>query len=246
MRQIALIILLAQIGSFVPAANATLGLVDQIFTRIGASDDLTSGRSTFMVEMTETANILKNATQNSFVLLDEIGRGTSTFDGLALAWAIAKHLALEKQCFTLFATHYFELSKLPEIIPTIANFHLDAVEYKENLVFLHKVKQGPAEKSFGLQVAKLAGVPNVVIAAANKKLLELERANTTKQTNSSITTHDTNYQKLPFNIQKLLAAMANVQPDSLAPKEALEMLYQLKEILEGVDADVLNVANEYI
>lgn len=232
MRQNALIILLAQIGSFVPAETASIGIVDQIFTRIGAADDLTSGRSTFMVEMTETANILKNATPNSFVLLDEIGRGTSTFDGLALAWAIANYLALQCQCFTLFATHYFELSKLPDTLPMTTNVHLDAVEYKENLVFLYKVKPGPAEKSFGLQVAKLAGVPNTVIKAANEKLLELEQTNNTLRPIPNTYTKSTNASNLPANVQALMHKISTLNPDTMSPKKALEYIYQLKELLE--------------
>lgn len=230
MRQTALIILLAQIGCFVPATQATIGLVDQIFTRIGAADDLTSGHSTFMVEMTETANILTNATKNSFVLLDEVGRGTSTFDGLALAWSIAKYIALEKQCLTLFATHYFELSKLPEIIPTVVNYHLDAIEYNENLVFLHKVKPGPAEKSFGLQVAKLAGIPAPVIAAAKKKLNALEQIDNTTEHLKKEKIINKNC-SLPTSIQELINTITNINPDNLSPKEALALIYQLREIV---------------
>lgn len=176
MRQLALIIIMAHIGSFVPATEALIGPVDQIFTRIGAADDLAGGRSTFMVEMTEAANILHYATENSLVLIDEIGRGTSTFDGLALAWSIAKRLALHNKCYTLFATHYFELSKLPDQIQTADNLHFAAVEQGDELVFLHQVQPGPAEKSFGLQVAKLAGIPVDVITAAKHKLLELEES----------------------------------------------------------------------
>lgn len=174
MRQLAHIIILAHIGSFVPASAAKIGPVDQIFTRIGAADDLAGGRSTFMVEMHEAANILHNATKESVVLIDEIGRGTSTFDGLALAWSIASQLALHNQAYTLFATHYFELSKLPEQITQADNLHFAAIEQDDKLVFLHKVQSGPTGKSFGLQVAKLAGIPNNVIQAAKQKLQELE------------------------------------------------------------------------
>jgi DNA mismatch repair protein MutS len=174
MRQTALIVLLAHMGSFVPAKKACIGNFDQIFTRIGAQDDLSGGRSTFMVEMTETANILENATKNSLVLLDEIGRGTSTFDGLSLAWAIAEHLANKTKACTLFATHYFEMTTLPKIISHIANVHLDAIEQDHHLTFLYKVCEGPANRSFGLQVAKLAGLPEVVLKKAREKLLELE------------------------------------------------------------------------
>lgn len=174
MRQVALITLMAHIGSFVPARAASLGPVDRIFTRIGASDDLAGGRSTFMVEMTETANILHNATAQSLVLMDEIGRGTSTFDGLALAWATAERLARDQRAYTLFATHYFEMTALPEQCPGASNVHLDAVEHGERIVFLHAVKPGPASQSYGLQVAALAGVPGPVLEAAREKLRALE------------------------------------------------------------------------
>ncbi|MGR9052729.1 MAG: DNA mismatch repair protein MutS, partial [Gammaproteobacteria bacterium] len=174
MRQTALIVLMAHIGSFVPAKAATLGPIDRIFTRIGASDDLAGGRSTFMVEMSETANILHNATDRSLILMDEIGRGTSTFDGLSLAWACADHLAKETQAFTLFATHYFELTTLSDEQRSIHNVHLDAMEHGDKIVFLHAVKDGPASQSYGLQVASLAGVPAQVVDKARAKLQHLE------------------------------------------------------------------------
>jgi len=174
MRQTALIVLLAHIGCFVPATEAKIGLFDKIFTRIGAQDDLSSGRSTFMVEMTETSNILRYATPQSLVLMDEIGRGTSTFDGLSLAWAIALHLATEIKAYTLFSTHYFEMVQLPSLFPEIVNVHLDAVEYGDTLVFLYNVQEGAANRSYGIQVAKLAGVPDSVLKRAKEKLLELE------------------------------------------------------------------------
>ena len=177
MRQAALIVLMAQIGSFVPAASAKIGLVDRIFTRIGSSDDLAGGRSTFMVEMMETANILHNATDRSLVLMDEIGRGTSTFDGLSLAWACGLHLAQEVKAFTLFATHYFELTALPETADNTVNVHLDATEHNDNIVFLHSIQEGPASQSYGLQVAKLAGVPRDVIDLAKQQLQQLEAKN---------------------------------------------------------------------
>ena len=177
MRQNSLIIILAYIGSFVPARSAKLGLIDKIFTRIGAADDLASGRSTFMVEMCETANILHNATENSFVLMDEVGRGTGTFDGLSLAWASAKFLIEKINSYTLFATHYFELCKLADSIAQVTNLHLDAIEDGEKLVFLHKVKPGSATKSYGLQVAKLAGIPLEVLTLAKAKLTSLETIN---------------------------------------------------------------------
>lgn len=176
MRQIALIVLLAHVGSFVPANSATIGEFDKIFTRMGAQDDLSGGRSTFMVEMTETANILHHATHKSLILMDEIGRGTSTFDGLSLAWAIAEHIAKHTHAFTLFATHYFELTELPKIIPQSANIHLNAIEYENTLVFLYAVQEGPANQSYGIQVAKLAGIPETVIQTAKQKLSELETA----------------------------------------------------------------------
>src|SRR5699024_4344512 len=174
MRQVALITLMAHIGCGVPATSATLGPIDRIFTRIGSSDDLAGGRSTFMVEMAETANILNHATAQSLVLLDEIGRGTSTFDGLSLAWAAAHYLATEIKAYTLFATHYFELTQLAQELKGVRNAHLSAAEHEQRIVFLHKVQDGPASRSYGLQVASLAGVPASVIAQAENKLLALE------------------------------------------------------------------------
>ena len=174
MRQIALITLLAYTGSFVPAKEAVIGNIDRIFTRIGSADDLAGGRSTFMVEMTETANILHHASEQSLVLMDEIGRGTSTFDGLSLAFACAETLANEIRAFTLFATHYFELTQLPDQCKTVKNIHVDAVEEEDHIVFLHAVKTGAASKSYGLQVAKLAGIGDAVIQKAKQKLQELE------------------------------------------------------------------------
>jgi DNA mismatch repair protein MutS len=174
MRQTALIVLLAHLGSHVPATSATIGPVDRIFTRIGASDELTSGRSTFMVEMTETADILNNATHRSLVLMDEIGRGTSTFDGLALAWACAEALVQRITAFTLFATHYFELTRLADEEPAAANVHLKAVEHEGHLAFLHTVHEGPASRSYGIQVARLAGIPPAVVEAARGHLAALE------------------------------------------------------------------------
>ncbi|MFO7859095.1 MAG: DNA mismatch repair protein MutS, partial [Ectothiorhodospiraceae bacterium] len=224
MRQVALITLLAHAGSFVPAAAAELGPIDRIFTRIGASDDLASGRSTFMVEMSETANILNNATADSLVLLDEIGRGTSTFDGLSLAWAAATWLADRLRAFTLFATHYFEMTTLPELCPTARNVHLEAVEHGEQIVFLHSVREGPASQSYGLQVAALAGVPRAVIEAARDKLDALER--------------ETRRRSEPADQLTLFPAepetsdaekrLQEINPDDLSPRQALERLYELK------------------
>lgn len=225
MRQVALIVLLAHIGSFVPADAATIGPIDQIFTRIGASDDLASGRSTFMVEMTETANILNNATEQSLVLMDEIGRGTSTFDGLSLAWASASDLARRVNSYCLFATHYFELTQLAEDLSGVANYHLDAVEHGEQIVFLHHVIPGPANQSYGLQVAALAGVPNGVIQQAKIKLTQLEQHSVHPAQKQKINSPHTSEKVHP-----LVEALKVVDPDELTPKEALELLYILKEL----------------
>ncbi|GAB4353879.1 MAG: DNA mismatch repair protein MutS [Gammaproteobacteria bacterium] len=230
MRQTALIVLLAHVGSYVPAKSARLGPVDRIFTRIGASDDLASGHSTFMVEMTETANILHNATPQSLVLMDEIGRGTSTFDGLALAWACARHLARHVGCYTLFATHYFELTSLAEEIDAIANVHLDAVEHDNRIVFLHSVEEGPADRSYGLHVAALAGVPAAVIEPATRYLRELEaRAEQTVRTPPSEPQLPLFPSTAPSEVEKLLQ---EISPDDLTPREALQWLYRLKERLQ--------------
>ena len=226
MRQTALIALLAHMGSFVPAKRAEFGPLDRIFTRIGASDDLASGRSTFMVEMTETANILHNATENSLVLMDEIGRGTSTFDGQALAWACARQLAQTVRAFTLFATHYFELTHLPAELDSCRNVHLDAVEHNDSIVFMHHVKPGPASRSYGLQVAALAGVPRDMIALANSKLIQLEQG----KTDLASTTADKSTPP-PSSVEK---SLADIDPDNLSPKQALEYLYQLKKLLGKV------------
>ena len=228
MRQTALIVLMAHTGCFVPADSAEIGNIDRIFTRIGASDDLASGRSTFMVEMTETANILHNAIANSLVLLDEIGRGTSTYDGLSLAWACAEHLAVKTKALTLFATHYFELTTLIDELVGCINVHLDAVEHDDTLVFLHKVKTGTVNKSYGLQVATLAGVPREVVNRAKEKLLQLEL----EQADSAPTTSN----KPANNIEqiqetKLEKFIENIQPDELSPRDALDLIYQLKNLL---------------
>ena len=232
MRQTALIVLLAHIGCFVPADSATIGLVDRIFTRIGASDDLASGRSTFMVEMTETANILHNATDKSLVLLDEIGRGTSTYDGLSLAWACAEMLALQSKAFTLFATHYFELTLLAEQIETLANVHLDAMEHDDNIVFMHAVQEGAASKSFGLQVAQLAGVPKAVIKRAKQRLSELEQQQA--PTLLSVTPLENNsFEQLTLSPDEhpALTTLADTDVNDLSPRQALDLLFALKEQL---------------
>jgi DNA mismatch repair protein MutS len=230
MRQAALITLLAHAGSFVPAKSACIGPVDKIFTRMGSSDDLAGGRSTFMVEMTETANILHNATQHSLVLMDEVGRGTSTFDGLSLAWACAEYLAKEVKAFTLFATHYFEMTQLPEQLKNVANVHLTATEHEDHIVFLHHVQEGPASQSYGLQVAKLAGVPAGVIREAKDKLLQLEHSSVDlQQTTAKPPMQVDLFASGPSDVE---IALAKLDIDDLSPREALAELYRLKEKLK--------------
>ncbi len=229
MRQTALIVLLAHCGSFVPAASARIGTIDRIFTRIGASDDLAGGRSTFMVEMTETANILHNATAHSLVLLDEIGRGTSTFDGLALAWAVAKQLLEKNHSYTLFATHYFELTRIVEEFKQAANVHLDAVEHDKGIVFLHSVEEGPASQSYGLQVAQLAGIPKSVVTAAKRKLMQLEQQNLTSGPQVDMFAQVDNAPEMVAH--PVVRALETIEPDELTPKQALEALYSLKGLL---------------
>jgi len=241
MRQAALITLLAHIGSYVPARAATIGIVDRIFTRMGSSDDLAGGRSTFMVEMTETANILHNATERSLVLMDEVGRGTSTFDGLSLAWSCAEFLAREIRAFTLFATHYFELTTLPEQATGVDNVHLTAVEHNDHIVFMHEVQQGPASQSYGLQVAQLAGIPAQVIAQARDKLVLLEQDSRSSASQPlrnpapSSTSPEAPIQNDLFVTTRPSAAelqLRELQPDELTPRQALEALYTLKQLLE--------------
>ena len=235
MRQNALIVLLAHIGSFVPAARAVIGPIDRILTRIGAGDDLARGQSTFMVEMAETSYILHHATSESLVLMDEIGRGTSTYDGLALADACARHLASVNRSYTLFATHYFELTALAEPGSGIANVHLDAVEHHDKqhgdtLVFMHAVKDGPADRSFGLQVAALAGLPKVVVRQARARLAELEQqgrdAPSVPMTAQALDAPQQIGLFMPTSAA--LEALAALEPDELTPKQALEALYRLK------------------
>ena len=236
MRQTALIVLLARIGSPVPASRAVVGDIDRIFTRIGAADDLASGRSTFMVEMTETANILNNATDRSLVLMDEIGRGTSTFDGLSLAWACAEHLASRNRSLCLFATHYFELTALPEQLPGVHNVHIDAIKHGEKIVFLHAVKPGPASQSYGLEVARLAGVPKRVIERARRHLRRLEEQGAADSgpqlglfapegaSDASATEPDAPH--------PVLERLRDTDPDRLTPRQALDLLYELKETID--------------
>ena len=229
MRQVALIVLLAHVGSFVPARAARIGPIDQIFTRIGAADDLAAGRSTFMVEMTESANILHNATERSLVLMDEVGRGTSTFDGLALAWAIARHLIEHKRALSLFATHYFELTRLALDYREVANVHLDAVEHKDSIVFLHAVEEGPASQSYGLQVAALAGVPKPVIRQAKSYLQMLEDASLARGGQGDLFVNGSKSEPEPV-VDPLREALSQASPDELTPREALELLYRLKRL----------------
>ena len=228
MRQTALIVLLAHCGCFVPAISAKIGQIDRIFTRIGASDDLAGGRSTFMVEMTETANILNNATSQSLVLLDEIGRGTSTFDGLSLAWACAKQLLEKNRSYTLFATHYFELTRLVEEFKQVANVHLDAAEHENGIVFLHQVHEGAANQSYGLQVAQLAGIPKSVVAAAKRKLTQLEKQNIDAgpQVDMFVAPESP---EIPLHA--VVSELETLEPDELTPKQALEALYRLKTMI---------------
>jgi len=233
MRQVALIELMAHVGSFVPAKSARLGPIDQIFTRVGAADDLAGGRSTFMVEMTESANILHNATDRSLVLMDEVGRGTSTFDGLALAWAIARQLLERNKSLTLFATHYFEMTRLALEYKHAANVHLDAVEHKDTIVFLHALEEGPASQSYGLQVAQLAGVPKGVVRNARRYLQMLEEASLMQRGQSDLfasTPAQAGAQNEPPEPDALRDALAAANPDELSPREALELLYKLKRL----------------
>jgi DNA mismatch repair protein MutS len=246
MRQTAIICLLAYVGSYIPAQSATLGPIDRIFTRIGAADDLTSGRSTFMVEMTETAHILHNATASSLVLLDEIGRGTSTYDGLALAWACAAHLADKAQSMTLFATHYFELTSLPGRYAGVGNVHLSAREHAGDIVFLYQVKHGPASQSYGIQVAKLAGVPASVLAIARKRLASLEQGNSNPLQTDLFSAFNSGFdsgheESLVDEVHELvsdqelatLEQLKGADIDDLTPREALSLLYELKNSLSS-------------
>ena len=236
MRQTALIVILAHVGCFVPAKRAVIGPLDRIFTRIGASDDLAGGRSTFMLEMTETANILNNATDKSLVLMDEVGRGTSTFDGLSLAWACAAFIAKRVRAFTLFATHYFELTSLPAEITGVANVHVEAVEHGDRLVFLHSIKEGPANQSYGLQVAALAGIPRSVTTQARRYLTELERERdalrsfNSPQGELALFTPQMAVQQNVSSLSAALCELRATDPDTLSPRAALALLYRLKEL----------------
>ncbi|WP_299948367.1 DNA mismatch repair protein MutS [uncultured Microbulbifer sp.] len=238
MRQTALIALLAHCGSYVPAEKAKIGLLDRIFTRIGSADDLAGGRSTFMVEMIETANILRNATEHSLVLMDEIGRGTSTYDGLSLAWACAQYLAAEVHAFTLFATHYFELTDLPNHCPQAANIHLDATEHGDGIVFLHRIQKGPASKSYGLQVAKLAGIPGEVLTEAHARLAALEAGVQPASISMAPAATAPARPASPLQVDLFnspshpaVDALEELDPDDLTPRQALEALYSLRNLL---------------
>ncbi len=243
MRQTALIVILAHIGCYVPARRAVLGPMDRIFTRIGAADDLAGGRSTFMLEMTETANILNNATAKSLVLMDEVGRGTSTFDGLSLAWACAAFIANKIRAFTLFATHYFELTSLAGEAPGVANVHVEAVEHGDSLVFLHSVKEGPANQSYGLQVAALAGIPRSVTAQARRYLTELERERDALRSKASPQGELALFGAPPkaaaqpaaneHTDSAALEALRALDPNSLSPRDALDLLFRLQQLDRG-------------
>ena len=230
MRQNALIVLLAHCGAFVPAYSVSMSLVDRIFTRIGSSDDLASGLSTFMVEMTETANILHNASEKSLVLMDEVGRGTSTFDGLSIAWASAVALAERVRALTFFATHYFELTALPDEHASMANVHLDATEHEDHVVFMHHIQEGPANRSFGLEVAKLAGVPTGVLLHARQKLGELESQQMAES--APVTGGQAELFSTPTAKNPALDVLSEIDPDQMTPKEALDALYTLKTLLD--------------
>jgi len=238
MRQTALIVLLARIGSFVPARAARIGRIDRIFTRIGAADDLAGGRSTFMMEMIEAAAILASSTSDSLVLMDEIGRGTSTYDGLALAWAIAHQLVSQNQALTLFATHYFELTRLPTVRPEVANVHLAAAESHKGIVFLHEVREGPASRSYGIQVAQRAGIPAAVVRMARRELekLEMQGGQAPQLALFAAPQDDAEQERMEREAQaqaadEVRAALAAIDPDQLSPREALDELYRIKSLL---------------
>ena len=232
MRQVALIVIMAQIGSYVPALEAKIGIVDRVFTRMGSSDDLAGGRSTFMVEMTETANILNNASAKSLVLMDEVGRGTSTFDGLSLAWSCALNLARDIGALTLFATHYFEMTQLADQLHQVENVHLDATEHDDNIIFMHKVLPGPASQSYGLQVAKLAGVPRQVISEARQKLRHLEQNEnlSTPTKVAEMPMQSDLFSRLAHPIESLLE---DNKADELTPRQALDLIYQMQQLLHS-------------
>jgi DNA mismatch repair protein MutS len=229
MRQVALIVLLASIGTYVPASSCRLGPIDAIHTRIGAADDVANAQSTFMLEMLEAAQILHAATPYSLVLMDEIGRGTSTFDGLALAGGIAAYLHNKAQAFTLFATHYFELTEFPAQHRSAVNVHVSAIESGADIVFLHHIEPGPASKSYGIAVAKLAGVPAAVVSHARHALAALEAQQA--QSNAQVDLFAPAPDAAPAEKSAVELALSTIDPDALSPREALEALYQLKKLL---------------
>nr|PID63343.1 MAG: hypothetical protein CR974_02025 [Gammaproteobacteria bacterium] len=228
MRQTALICLMARAGSFVPATSADIGQIDRIFTRIGASDDLSGGKSTFMVEMTETATILNYAGKHSLVLMDEVGRGTSTYDGLSIAMAAAKYLASHSQALTLFATHYFEMTALAEEYLEIVNLHLDAVESNGDVVFLHSVKEGAASKSYGLHVAHIAGIAKPVIKEAEKILADLSEGQQKVQLAKSIPTKQQELFAPEPEKHKVVEELEKLSIESITPMQAMQILWELK------------------
>ena len=233
MRQNALITLLAHTGSYVPADSAKIGPIDRIFTRIGAADDLAGGRSTFMVEMTEMANILRNASDQSLVLVDEIGRGTSTYDGLSLAWACALDLANNLNAFSLFATHYFEITELADQLDTVSNQHLEAVEHGQDIVFMYDVNPGPANQSYGIQVAKLAGLPDPVLETAKRKLAELEDQQREYARTPQNRQHTLDFSQPTTTSDSVLEKrMKSIEPDTLSAREALNLVYELSELVK--------------
>ena len=235
-RQTALLVLMSQMGSFIPAKQAQIGIVDRIFTRVGASDELTRGQSTFMVEMTETANIINNATAKSLVILDEVGRGTSTYDGLSLAWAITEHIATNLKCRTLFATHYHELTELAELFTNIRNYNVAVREWAGEVVFLHKILAGGTDKSYGIHVAKLAGVPKSILERSEEILEELESTFVKEATGEHLAKHKTKEpDKDSLFVQKhksVLDKLASTDIDNLTPIEAINLLNKIKKEIE--------------
>jgi len=231
-RQIALLVLMAQTGSFIPAKEAEIGLVDRIFTRVGASDELTRGQSTFMVEMTETANIINNATAQSLVILDEVGRGTSTYDGLSLAWAITEHLATRLKCRTLFATHYHELTELAELFGNIRNYNVAVRERMDEVVFLHRILPGGTDKSYGVHVAKLAGIPKSILTRSNEILEELESVFAKEATGDRLARNKTKESDrdtlFVLKHKSVLDRLASIDVNNLTPLEAMNLLNQIK------------------
>jgi DNA mismatch repair protein MutS len=235
-RQVALLVLMAQAGSFIPAKSARIGVVDKIFTRVGASDELVRGQSTFMVEMTETANIINNASCNSLVILDEVGRGTSTYDGLALAWAITEHIANNIRCRTLFATHYHELTELAELLVNVKNCNVAVREWAGEVVFLHKILPGGTDKSYGIHVAKLAGIGREIVARSAEILAELEATFTKEASGTHLARHKTKEPDVEtLFVQKhksVLDKLAYLDVDNLTPIEAINLLNQIKQEID--------------